>query len=154
MRKSSHVNNSNGKIINLLSFDTYRFDTAVSLLHHLWKGPLEIFVFSYFLYKEIDYYGWIGVILITSFVPIQSEFCCICFSENVKSFIFFTFSHFQIPIMTKVMMGKMTAKYRFHVVRQTDTRICMLNDIIKGIQIIKFYAWEKPFTNLVQQIRE
>lgn len=74
MRKSSIINSSNGKIINLLSFDVYRFDTVVSLVHHLWKGPLEIFVFSYFLYKEIGHYGWIGVILIICFVPIQSEF--------------------------------------------------------------------------------
>lgn len=48
----------------------------------------------------------------------------------------------------------MTAKYRYNVVRQTDARIRILNDIIKGIQIIKFYAWEKPFMHLVQQIRE
>lgn len=73
MRKSSEINRLNGKLINLLSFDTYRFDTVVSLLHHLWKGPLEIIVFGYILYDEIGYYGWIGIIFILCFVPIQSE---------------------------------------------------------------------------------
>lgn len=51
-------------------------------------------------------------------------------------------------------MGKMTATYRYRVVKQTDARISLLNEIIKGIQTIKIYAWEKPFTNLVQQIRK
>lgn len=51
-------------------------------------------------------------------------------------------------------MGKMTAKYRYDVVKQTDARIRMLNEIIRGIQIVKLYAWEKPFTKLIQQIRK
>lgn len=73
MKKSSGMNASTGKVINLLSFDTHRFDTAVSLLHHLWKGPIEVLVFGYFLYNELGYYGWIGIAFIVCFVPIQSE---------------------------------------------------------------------------------
>lgn len=74
MRRSSSINSSSGKVINLLSFDTYRFDTAISLLHHIWKGPLEILVFGYFLYIEMGFYGWIGIAFIICFVPVQSEF--------------------------------------------------------------------------------
>lgn len=73
MRKSSPIGSSNGKVINLLSFDVYRFDTVISLMHHLWKGPIEVIVFSFFLYNEMGYYGWIGVAFIICFVPIQSE---------------------------------------------------------------------------------
>lgn len=73
MRKSSTINSSNGKIINLLSFDTFRFDTVISLMHHIWKGPIEIFVFGFILYQEMGYYGWIGVAFIICFVPIQSN---------------------------------------------------------------------------------
>lgn len=69
MQKTSN----NGKIFNLLSFDTYRFDTIVSLLHHIWKGPIEVLIFGYCLYKEIGYYSCIGVVFILCFVPIQSE---------------------------------------------------------------------------------
>lgn len=73
MRKSSAMNSSSGKVINLLSFDTYRFDTSVSLLHHLWRGPIEVLVFGYFLYTELGYYGWIGIAFILCFIPIQSK---------------------------------------------------------------------------------
>lgn len=74
MRKSSSINSSNGKIINLLSFDTFRFDTVISLMHHIWKGPIEILVFGFVLYQEMGYYGWIGIAFIICFVPIQSMF--------------------------------------------------------------------------------
>lgn len=72
--KSSPISKSNGKLINLLAFDTYRFDTMVSLLHHLWKGPIEVIVFGYILYNEIGFYSWIGIALIICFVPIQSTY--------------------------------------------------------------------------------
>lgn len=73
MRKSSSITSSNGKMINLLSFDAYRFDTTISLVHHLWKGPIEVLVFGYFLYREIGFYGWIGVVFIMCFAPVQSK---------------------------------------------------------------------------------
>lgn len=67
------MNGLNGLVINLMSFDSYRFDGTVTLLHYLWKGPIEVAVFGYFLYLEIGFYGWIGVGFILCFVPIQGE---------------------------------------------------------------------------------
>lgn len=71
--KSVSMNGLNGLVINLMSFDSYRFDGTVTLLHYLWKGPIEVAVFGYFLYLEIGFYGWIGVGFILCFVPIQGE---------------------------------------------------------------------------------
>lgn len=51
-------------------------------------------------------------------------------------------------------MGKMIAKYRYRVIKQTDARIRTLNEILQGIQTIKFYAWEKPYMNMIQKIRK
>lgn len=47
----------------------------------------------------------------------------------------------------------MTANYRYHLVGHSDARIRIINEIIQGIQTIKFYAWEKPFAKFVDQIR-
>ncbi|XP_055309579.1 probable multidrug resistance-associated protein lethal(2)03659 isoform X2 [Sitodiplosis mosellana] len=121
--KSVSVNGLNGLAINIMSFDTYRFDNAITLMHYLWKGPIEVIVFGYFLYRELGYYGWIGVGFILCFVPIQ------------------------------IYMGKMTANYRYHLVGHTDSRIRIMNEIIQGIQTIKIYAWEKPFGQFVDRIR-
>lgn len=59
-----------------------------------------------------------------------------------------------IFFVVAVVMGKMTARYRYRMVRQTDARIRILNEVIQGIQTIKMYAWEIPFTKIIQQIRK
>lgn len=51
-------------------------------------------------------------------------------------------------------MGKMIAKYRYRVIKQTDVRIRTLNEILQGIQTIKIYAWEIFFLNVIQKIRK
>ena len=37
---------------------------------------------------------------------------------------------------------------------QKDSRIKLLNEILNGIKVIKFYAWENPFKELVMKIRK
>lgn len=73
LTKSYAVDGLNGQVINLMSSDVNRFNNSMVFLHNLWKGPLEMAVFSYFLYREIGYYGFIGMGFILCFVPIQSK---------------------------------------------------------------------------------
>lgn len=73
LTKSHAVDGLNGQVINLMSSDVIRFNNSMVFLHNLWKGPLEMVVFSYFLYQEIGYYGFIGIGFILCFVPIQSK---------------------------------------------------------------------------------
>lgn len=35
-----------------------------------------------------------------------------------------------------------------------DTRIKLLNEVLNGIKVIKFYAWENPFKELITKIRK
>lgn len=51
-------------------------------------------------------------------------------------------------------MGKLTASFRYRVVKQTDARIRILNEVIQGIQTIKMYAWEQPFKKIIGKIRK
>lgn len=49
--------------------------------------------------------------------------------------------------------GKLSAKFRLQTALQTDERIRFMSEIIYGIQTIKLFSWEFPFSNAISQIR-
>lgn len=73
LTKSVGIDGLNGQIINLMSNDVARFDLTVGFVHDLWKGPIELGLLGYFIYREIGYYGWIGIGVLLMFIPIQSK---------------------------------------------------------------------------------
>jgi ATP-binding cassette subfamily C (CFTR/MRP) protein 1 len=58
---------------------------------------------------------------------------------------------FLAPINMKVfsIVGSMRVK----VLKYSDMRVKMMNEILTGIRIIKFYAWERPFGREVSRVR-
>jgi ATP-binding cassette subfamily C (CFTR/MRP) protein 4 len=52
-----------------------------------------------------------------------------------------------------VYLSKKISTNRMIVALKTDYRIRLMNDIVSGIQVIKMYAWEKPFSRLVNIAR-
>jgi ATP-binding cassette subfamily C (CFTR/MRP) protein 4 len=55
--------------------------------------------------------------------------------------------------MVSVYLSKKISTNRMRVALKTDYRIRLMNDIVSGIQVIKMYAWEKPFSRLVNVAR-
>lgn len=74
LTRSVAIDGTNGQVINLMSNDVARFDPFVSLLHDLWKGPLELGLMGYCIYREIGAYGLLGIGFLLCFLPVQCEF--------------------------------------------------------------------------------
>uniref|UniRef100_A0A8C3ALW2 Multidrug resistance-associated protein 4 n=1 Tax=Cyclopterus lumpus TaxID=8103 RepID=A0A8C3ALW2_CYCLU len=119
----SMVHTTTGQIVNLLSNDVNRFDEITLNLHYLWVGPLQAMVIILFLWYEIGLSCLAGVAIIALMMPVQTWF------------------------------GKLFGIFRSKTAVLTDNRIRIMNEVVSGIRIIKMYAWEKPFSSLVTEVR-
>uniref|UniRef100_A0A4W2DEJ1 ATP binding cassette subfamily C member 4 n=1 Tax=Bos indicus x Bos taurus TaxID=30522 RepID=A0A4W2DEJ1_BOBOX len=112
-----------GQIVNLLSNDVNKFDQVTIFLHFLWAGPLQAIVVTALLWMEIGISCLAGMAVLIILLPLQS---CI---------------------------GKLFSSLRSKTAAFTDTRIRTMNEVITGIRIIKMYAWEKSFADLITNLR-
>ncbi|PNF26824.1 hypothetical protein B7P43_G17385 [Cryptotermes secundus] len=112
-----------GQAVNLMSNDVNRFDYSANFFVYLWVGPLQTLVISYLMWREIGFAAVIGVATIMLVIPLQAFF------------------------------GKMLSTFRLRTAKRTDERVRFMNEIIVGMQVIKMYAWEKPFAHLVSMAR-
>uniref|UniRef100_W4VRR2 Putative abc transporter c family member n=1 Tax=Corethrella appendiculata TaxID=1370023 RepID=W4VRR2_9DIPT len=113
-----------GQLVNLLSNDVGRLDLSIIFLHYLWVGPLETIIITYLMYTEIGISAFFGVLFLLMFIPLQAY------------------------------LGKKTSILRLKTALRTDERVRLMNEIVQGIQVIKMYTWEKPFSKLVSLTRK
>ncbi|ALC47338.1 CG4562 [Drosophila busckii] len=112
-----------GQVVNLISNDVGRLDVSVIHMHYLWLGPVEIGVVTWLMYREIGVAAFFGVAVMLLFIPLQAY------------------------------LGKKTSVLRLRTALRTDERVRMMNEIISGIQVIKMYAWEIPFSKMIDYVR-
>ncbi|XP_018565535.1 probable multidrug resistance-associated protein lethal(2)03659 isoform X2 [Anoplophora glabripennis] len=109
-----------GQMVNLMSNDVGRFNLCTQYIHNLWVAPIETAVIMYLLYIYVGPTGLTGVIFLVLF------------------------------IVPQMYMGKKISQYRLNTAKRSDERIRLMSEIITGVQVIKMYAWEKPFAKLVE----
>uniref|UniRef100_A0A674EUT3 Multidrug resistance-associated protein 4-like n=1 Tax=Salmo trutta TaxID=8032 RepID=A0A674EUT3_SALTR len=112
-----------GQIVNLLSNDVNKFDEVTIFLHFLWVGPLQAAAVLGLLWVEIGPSCLAGMAVLVILMP------------------------------TQTMFGRLFSKFRSKTAALTDNRIRTMNEVVSGIRIIKMYAWEKPFSALVNDVR-
>ncbi|XP_011877742.1 PREDICTED: probable multidrug resistance-associated protein lethal(2)03659 [Vollenhovia emeryi] len=113
-----------GKVVNLIGNDVNRFDYVSILIHYMWSAPLSALIVAYILYREVSYAGLYGIAALFLVVPIQSY------------------------------TGKLSSKFRLQTAIKTDERVRLMDEITSGVQVIKMYAWEKPFCAMIELARK
>ncbi|KAK9870715.1 hypothetical protein WA026_008286 [Henosepilachna vigintioctopunctata] len=114
-----------GKLVNLLSNDVNRFEALISQIHNIWIMPIQVAIGAYVMYNNIGVSAFVGVgLMIFQALSLQG------------------------------WLSRVQGQLRFKIALRTDKRVKLMNEITSGIQVIKMYAWEKPFEELVASLRK
>lgn len=134
-------------------------------LHYLWVGPLQASVIIIFLWYEIGPSCLTGVAAIALLMPVQTWFGKLfgVFRWETEASFFlwpsvtFTiiFYYFADCVKHFISLRKLKSLLfcRSKTAVLTDSRIRIMNEVVSGIRIIKMYAWEKPLSALITDVR-
>ncbi|KOC69719.1 putative multidrug resistance-associated protein lethal(2)03659, partial [Habropoda laboriosa] len=114
---------SAGQMVNFLSNDVNRLDYFVFGIHYLWIGPLQVFLIAYLIYREIGVGAITGMTTFLLCIPLQ------------------------------LYLGRKVSCLTLVSAQKTDDRLSLMNQIIAGVEVIKMYVWEIPYSLLVEKAR-
>ena len=112
-----------GQVVNMMSNDTTQLQRFIQFGGMVLVAPLQILLSLVLIYRQVGQATWVGVGFMFALAPVNG----VVFS----------------------IVGKMRRK----VLKYSDLRVKMMNEILAGIRIIKFYAWENPFKTEVGALR-
>lgn len=113
-----------GTIINLMSVDSFKVSEVTAYLHFLVAhAPTQLIVSVFLLYQVMGLSAIPGFIVMTLLLPINIYF------------------------------GKAFNSTQKLIMAATDKRIHTTNEILQNIRIIKYFAWEYRFSEIVDEKR-
>ena len=114
---------SNGRVVNLMSVDTYRVDQASGLFHMIWTAPLACIITLVLLLINLTYSALAGFALLVIGLPVLTKAVKILFSR------------------------------RRDINKVTDTRVSLTQEILQAVRFVKFFGWESAFLARLEEIR-
>ncbi|KAL7550859.1 hypothetical protein ACHAWF_014062 [Thalassiosira exigua] len=115
---------STGQVVNMMSNDTQQLQRFLQFVGFTMVAPIQIILALVLIHRQVGNATWVGVAFMLCLVPVNS----VVFSN--------------------------VSKMRRKVLKYSDARVKMINEILAGIRIIKFYAWEHPFGKEVGLLRD
>ena len=116
---------STGKLVHMFSSDAgTSMERVVIMMMPALLSPIQFVVYLMLIFTQIGWSCFSAMGLIILILPM-----------NIK-------------IFTKVLSAYQGAA------GATDKRVKLVNELITGIRIVKFYAWEKSFVKVIEAARE
>lgn len=115
---------STGQVVNMMSNDTQQLQRFLQFFGFTLVAPIQIVISLVLIYQQVGNATWVGVLFMICLIPVNG--------------VVFAY----------------VSKMRRRVLKYSDARVKMINEILTGIRIIKYYAWEGPFGKEVNSIRE
>lgn len=114
----------NGRIVNLMSTDTYRIDQASGMFHMIWTSPISILITLVVLLINLSYSALAGFALLV----------------------------IGIPILTKAIKNLLMRRRVINTI--TDQRVSLTQEILQAVRFVKYFGWESSFLERIGNIRQ
>lgn len=114
----------NGRVVNLMSTDTYRIDQASGMFHMVWTAPVAVTITLVVLLINLSYSALAGFALLV----------------------------IGLPVLTKAI--KLLFKRRRAINKITDQRVSLTQEILQAVRFVKYFGWESSFLERIGQIRK
>ena len=114
---------SNGRIVNLMSTDTYRIDQASGMFHICWTSPIQVFISLALLLINLTYSALAGF-----------AFICI-----------------MMPLLGRAIRSLMSRRKVINKI--TDQRVSLTQEILSSVRFVKYFGWETSFLDRLARIR-
>ncbi|KAI5287811.1 hypothetical protein KEM52_001418, partial [Ascosphaera acerosa] len=113
-----------GKILNLMAIDSFKTSEICAYLHFLWASvPVQILVSVGLLYKILGSSAFAGIGLMALILPLN------------------------------MFVARRFVKVQAEILAATDERIHATNEALTNIRIIKYFAWEAKFEDIIDEKR-
>nr|AAS91646.1 multidrug resistance protein 2 [Canis lupus familiaris] len=113
-----------GETVNLMSVDAQKLMDVTNFIHLLWSNVLQIALSIYFLWAELGPSILAGVGVMILLIPVNGLLASKSRAIQVKN------------------------------MKNKDKRLKIMNEILSGIKILKYFAWEPSFKNQVHELRK
>ncbi|KAJ7284389.1 multidrug resistance-associated ABC transporter [Mycena rebaudengoi] len=120
----ARIEHTVGQTTNIISTDSARLDSFVGLAHNIWVSPLQIFIGIGLILGNLGYSGLVGLGVILLGFPLQF-------------------------ILVKLMFAQRSKGVKF-----TDARVRLTSEVLQGIRLIKYYAWEDFYMHQIGTLRQ
>ena len=113
-----------GTIINLMAVDSFKVSEISAYLHFLWGStPVQLILCIVLLYRILGWSALASIVMMILVMPLN------------------------------LFIAKQFTKVQKKVMAATDVRIHTTNEILQNIRIIKYFAWERRFGQIVGEKR-
>ncbi|CAK5271106.1 unnamed protein product [Mycena citricolor] len=120
----ARLEHSVGQTTTIISADSARLDRFSQFGHNIWVAPIQLVIGVALLINNLGYSALVGLGVLLLGFPVQMVLVKVMFAQRKKG------------------------------VKITDTRVRLSNEVLQGIRLIKYYAWEAFYTHQIGTLRE
>ncbi|KAJ3509959.1 hypothetical protein NLJ89_g4941 [Agrocybe chaxingu] len=120
----ARVTLTGGQLVTYIAADVSRIDTASGLAHATWTAPIQIVISLVILLVNLGPNALIGFSVLLLGIPVQSY------------------------VMKKSYVARSDS------MQYTDKRVKLTHELLGGIRVIKYFAWEEAFLKTLNHLRK